>query len=147
MWLASRVFGTVVFVWVVIGALAAWERAYFQKLPTDCAHVATIAGVISAGPLNYLGLNPRLDSCHMQLPRLALGASLRLPLRPRRPPSLDAVYARGPCAVYNRRRRHSSLGMICPVEFENRLTQTAQAAPDPVSTKRGQAQRNAFQHR
>ena len=30
--------------------------------------------------------------------------------------------------VYNRRRRHSSLGMICPVEFENRLTQTAQAA-------------------
>ena len=23
--------------------------------------------------------------------------------------------------VYNRRRRHSSLGMICPVEFENRL--------------------------
>jgi hypothetical protein len=69
MWLASRVFGTVVFVWVVIGALAAWERAYFQKLPTDCAHVATIAGVISAGPLNYLGLNPRLDSCHMQLAR------------------------------------------------------------------------------
>jgi hypothetical protein len=34
MWLASRVFGTVVFVWVVIGTLAAWERAYFQKLPT-----------------------------------------------------------------------------------------------------------------
>ena len=30
--------------------------------------------------------------------------------------------------VYNRRRRHSSLGMICPVEFESRLTQTAQAA-------------------
>ena len=30
--------------------------------------------------------------------------------------------------VYNRRRRHSSLGMICPVAFENRLTQTAQAA-------------------
>ena len=30
--------------------------------------------------------------------------------------------------VYNRRRRHSSLGMICPVEFENRLAQTAQAA-------------------
>jgi putative transposase len=30
--------------------------------------------------------------------------------------------------VYNRRRRHSSLGMICPVEFENRFTQTAQAA-------------------
>lgn len=30
--------------------------------------------------------------------------------------------------VYNRRRRHSALGMIPPVEYENRLTQTAQAA-------------------
>jgi putative transposase len=30
--------------------------------------------------------------------------------------------------VYNRRRRHSKLGMISPVEFEHRHTQTAQAA-------------------
>jgi putative transposase len=30
--------------------------------------------------------------------------------------------------VYNRRRRHSSIGMLSPVEFENQLTQTAQAA-------------------
>lgn len=30
--------------------------------------------------------------------------------------------------TYNRRRRHSKLGMISPVDFENRHTQTAQAA-------------------
>lgn len=30
--------------------------------------------------------------------------------------------------VYNRRRRHSAIGMISPVEYENRFTQTAQAA-------------------
>ena len=30
--------------------------------------------------------------------------------------------------VYNRRRRHSALDMISPVEYENRSTQTAQAA-------------------
>jgi transposase InsO family protein len=30
--------------------------------------------------------------------------------------------------VYNRRRRHSALGMISPVEYENRFNQTAQAA-------------------
>jgi putative transposase len=30
--------------------------------------------------------------------------------------------------VYNRRRRHSALGMISPVGFEDRLNQTAQAA-------------------
>ena len=30
--------------------------------------------------------------------------------------------------VYNRRRRHSTIGIISPVDFEDRLTQTAQAA-------------------
>jgi putative transposase len=30
--------------------------------------------------------------------------------------------------VYNRRRRHSALGMLSPVEYENRSAQTAQAA-------------------
>lgn len=30
--------------------------------------------------------------------------------------------------VYNRRRRHSKIGMITPVQFEYRHTQTAQAA-------------------
>ncbi|MDA3642402.1 integrase core domain-containing protein, partial [Mycobacterium xenopi] len=30
--------------------------------------------------------------------------------------------------VYNRRRRHSALAMMRPVEFEDQLTQTAQAA-------------------
>ena len=30
--------------------------------------------------------------------------------------------------VYNRRRRHSALGMISPVEYEHRFTQTAQVA-------------------
>lgn len=30
--------------------------------------------------------------------------------------------------VYNRRRRHSSIGMLSPVDYENRFTQTAQAA-------------------
>jgi transposase InsO family protein len=30
--------------------------------------------------------------------------------------------------VYNRRRRHSALGVISPVGFEDRLNQTAKAA-------------------
>jgi putative transposase len=30
--------------------------------------------------------------------------------------------------VYNRHRRHSALGMVSPVEYENRFNQTAQAA-------------------
>jgi transposase InsO family protein len=30
--------------------------------------------------------------------------------------------------VYNRRRRHSAIGMISPVDFEDQLTRSAQAA-------------------
>ncbi|MGH7291593.1 MAG: IS3 family transposase, partial [Myxococcota bacterium] len=30
--------------------------------------------------------------------------------------------------IYNRRRRHSKIGMISPVDFEHHHTQTAQAA-------------------
>jgi putative transposase len=30
--------------------------------------------------------------------------------------------------IYNRRRRHSKISMISPVDFENRHNQTAQAA-------------------
>ena len=40
--------------------------------------------------------------------------------------------------VYNRRRRHSALGMISPVDYEDRFIRRHKP-PDPVSTKRGQA--------
>ncbi|XTP35530.1 integrase core domain-containing protein [Mycobacterium sp. TJFP1] len=30
--------------------------------------------------------------------------------------------------VYNRRRRHSAIGMTTPVDYENRITQTTHAA-------------------
>lgn len=30
--------------------------------------------------------------------------------------------------VYNRRRRHSAIGVLSPVDYEDRITQTAQAA-------------------
>jgi len=39
--------------------------------------------------------------------------------------------------VYNRRRRHSALGMISPVEYEYRFTQTAQAGLHEVEGSRG----------
>ena len=40
--------------------------------------------------------------------------------------------------VYNRRRRHSSIGMISPVD-SNTDSLRRHKPPDPVSTKRGQA--------
>lgn len=50
-----------------------------------------------------------------------------MPCEERAPNSARGRLTEKELDVYNRRWRHSSVGMIFPVEFENRLTQTAQA--------------------
>ncbi|HET9871446.1 MAG TPA: hypothetical protein VFP89_02470 [Propionibacteriaceae bacterium] len=57
--------GTIlVVVWLVIGALAAVQRGYFSGSDNaSCAKVSTIAVTIVAGPLNYVGLNPKVQNC------------------------------------------------------------------------------------
>jgi hypothetical protein len=53
--------GTVVLVvWLVIGAVAASQRGYFSGSNASCAKVGTIVLTIVAGPLNYVGLNPKI---------------------------------------------------------------------------------------
>jgi len=52
----------VLVVWLVIGAIAAGQRGYYTKLPS-CAGAGTVIVTILAGPLNYLGANPKV-SCH-----------------------------------------------------------------------------------
>jgi len=54
-------------VWLVIGAVAAWQRDYFSGSSTNCAEVSTTVVTILAGPLNYLGVNPKLD-CEVPQP-------------------------------------------------------------------------------
>ena len=55
-------------VWLVIGAFAAFQRDYFTgKRATECAGVGTIALTIVAGPLNYVGANPKVD-CDLPQP-------------------------------------------------------------------------------
>ena len=50
-------------IWFVIGALAAWQRDYFKDEPKSCAKGGTIAVTILAGPLNYVGANPKVKDC------------------------------------------------------------------------------------
>jgi hypothetical protein len=54
-------------VWLVIGLIAAWQRGYFSSGDTSCATAATIAVTVIAGPLNYVGVNPRVD-CKLPQP-------------------------------------------------------------------------------
>ena len=55
-----RVFLVVLFVWLLIGALAAWQRDYYAASSATCDGVGTILVTIVFGPVNYLGGNPKL---------------------------------------------------------------------------------------
>ena len=57
-----RLGAIVLAIWLIIGAVAAGRRGYYSKLPS-CASAGTVIVTILAGPLNYLGVNPRV-SCH-----------------------------------------------------------------------------------
>ena len=46
---------------VIIGAFAAFQRGYFEDTRTNCSEAGDIALTVVAGPLNYLGVNPKVD--------------------------------------------------------------------------------------
>ncbi|MFG2007198.1 hypothetical protein ACGFNU_49415 [Spirillospora sp. NPDC048911] len=48
-------------IWLVIGALAAGQRKYFDDDDTNCSNLATIVVTVIAGPLNYVGVNPKIS--------------------------------------------------------------------------------------
>ncbi|MFR9754030.1 hypothetical protein ACL02S_23735 [Nocardia sp. 004] len=65
----SRLFGLLLLVWLAIGLLAAGQRNYFDDVPpNDCARWGTIAVTALAGPLNYVGMNPKIGSCELPEP-------------------------------------------------------------------------------
>ncbi|MGA9831557.1 MAG: hypothetical protein WBQ71_10605 [Trebonia sp.] len=50
-----------VVIWLVIGAIAAGQRGYYSGPVSSCTAGGTIAVTILAGPLNYLGVNPKVN--------------------------------------------------------------------------------------
>jgi membrane protein YdbS with pleckstrin-like domain len=63
----GRIVAVIVLVWLLIGALAAGQRHYYSSAKTNCAGFGTIAVTILAGPLNYVGANPKVK-CHVPEP-------------------------------------------------------------------------------
>jgi hypothetical protein len=55
-----RIGSIVVVVWLVIGLLACVQRSYFSGGDATCAKTGTVLVTIVAGPLNYLGANPKI---------------------------------------------------------------------------------------
>lgn len=63
-----RILSAVLLVWLIIGAVAAGQRGYYSNSQTNCAGVGTIVVTILAGPLNYVGVNPKVADCHLPQP-------------------------------------------------------------------------------
>ena len=55
-----RIFGVVLAVWLVIGLFAGLQRHYYDGA-VSCAKAGTVAATIAAGPLNYVGANPKVN--------------------------------------------------------------------------------------
>ena len=55
-----RIGSVVLIVWLVIGAIAGGQRHYYNSSNTNCAKTGTIAVTVLAGPLNYIGVNPKI---------------------------------------------------------------------------------------
>jgi hypothetical protein len=62
-----RIGSVLLIVWLIIGAIAAGQRHYYSGSGTNCAKTGTIAVTILAGPLNYIGVNPKI-SCKAPQP-------------------------------------------------------------------------------
>ena len=62
-----RIVTAVIVVWLVIGVVAVFQRGYFGSSSSSCAHLSTVAVTVVAGPLNYLGANPKV-SCVVPQP-------------------------------------------------------------------------------
>lgn len=56
-----RVGAAIAVVWLIIGFIAVIQRGYFSSDEANCAHLGTIAVAVVAGPLNYVGVNPRVE--------------------------------------------------------------------------------------
>jgi hypothetical protein len=61
--------GIVVIVWLLIGVLAAYQRGYLtDEKDVTCKTFGDTALTIIAGPLDYLGVNPKVD-CNVKAPQ------------------------------------------------------------------------------
>lgn len=63
-----RIGTALVLVWLLIGVLAAYQRHYFENNNDSCAKAGTVVLTVVAGPLNYVGANPKVHDCKVPQP-------------------------------------------------------------------------------
>lgn len=75
MYRGRGILGAIVLIWLLIGVLAAWQRDYFKGEEASCASMGTVAVTVIAGPLNYMGVNPKVKDC--RTPKLPQPSSMQ----------------------------------------------------------------------
>lgn len=63
-----RLISIIAVIWLLIGVFATFQRGYFENAETNCATTGSIALTVLAGPLNYAGVNPRVEECNLPQP-------------------------------------------------------------------------------
>lgn len=64
------VIGLIVVVWLLIGVFAAFQRGYFGgKDDVTCRKTSDTALTVVAGPLNYAGVNPKVNCSKIKAPQ------------------------------------------------------------------------------
>jgi hypothetical protein len=62
-----RIGSIILVIWLIIGAIAGGQRHYYSSSSANCAKAGTITVTILAGPLNYMGVNPKIK-CQLPQP-------------------------------------------------------------------------------
>ena len=67
--MTARLIALIVLVWLLIGAAAAYQRGYFgDHRDVSCKDTGDTVLTILAGPLNYVGVNPKVDCGNVPQP-------------------------------------------------------------------------------
>jgi hypothetical protein len=56
-----RILTVLIVVWLIIGGIAAAQRDYFSQSEVNCADAGNILVTVVAGPLNYFGVNAKVN--------------------------------------------------------------------------------------
>ncbi len=65
-----RIGSVLVVIWLLIGVLAAFQRDYFSDArDVSCKKVSDTVLTVVAGPLNYVGVNPKVTCPNVKVPQ------------------------------------------------------------------------------
>ena len=64
----GRLISLLLVVWLVIGVFAAYQRDYFSDAKASCSETSDAVLTVEAGPLNYFGVNPKVNCKDVDVP-------------------------------------------------------------------------------